>query len=321
MRASRPSPQPATGPSCRPSLLRACLPGTGTFFAFLTAFAFLFATLPASAKEGHFEAIKKLYGFDDWDRKVSVRNGFPVFELAFDGWKGRDLFLNGGVVTRTFTEKDKPGAPPAFVVETYVGDTVLEAHQWLLGWLASRSDSYTLQALQDENHPKHKDQFGNLALTTREGPAGSELAIVFVRGNIGIRISAAHRQAYPELDLDALLGLGKHIDQQIQSQDVLPEGKKPARPRILKLDLLKRPLRAGSREALEFQVEDPAGKDYLTKWKVGGSARGAVRKDKAGNWKLRAERDGKLVLTAEVISSLGTYARRDLKLEVEQRPR
>lgn len=280
----------------------------------------ILTTAICPAQNERLEEVKKEYGFADWDRQPQMRNGFYFLALTFEHWKARDLFLNRRFITRTFSGKDQPDPRAAFTVEAFVADSVEEAHEVLIGWLASRAVPGTLPPMQKDSHPNHQSAVGNISYIAGEGGTKSSLFLVFTRGNIAVRMSGAHQRLYPKLDREMLLELALKIDSEILKRPA-PPNQKPERPRILEFEFSSKEFAVGGSTRLVLKIEDPgledpAQKNFLTNLRLSGKAQAIVNRDKEGDWSLRFTDFGEMTVVLEVVSSIGTYTRQERKLNI-----
>jgi hypothetical protein len=264
---------------------------------------------PRSALElRHRAETRERYAAAAWPRG-EVRSGL-VTELALAGWRAGDLDADRGRLTRTYARAGVRGAPPSFVVESYVADSIEDAHAALVTWLAGVQSPQTMPGLSELGLV-----LGDVGFAGRAGAAPHALAwIAFVRGNVAVRVSACDPVREPELDLGALADT---VDAAIRAAPPLATGRTfPAKPAIARLAAGRTTVVAGEVLALDVAVEDPARGAPHLEWTIGGPGQGYVERSKDGAWKLHTTGPGALTLVLEATGSQGTWTRGELHLVV-----
>lgn len=230
-------------------------------------------------------------------------------ELLLDGFVAVELGSEHGLVTRTFRHADSPAAEPSFVVESFVADSIDGAQDALLTWLAGVQSAQTMPKLSELGLA-----IGEAGFAGRSGAGPNTLAwIAFVRGNVAVRVVACDAPREPELDLGAL---ATTIDLAALRAPVLAAGAVPAKPRIEILSLPRAATLAGSKLRLDWTAIDPAQGESHLEWTVGGPGQGYVERAKDGAWELHTTGPGVITLGLEVTGSTGTFARREVTLNV-----
>ncbi len=238
-----------------------------------------------------------------------MRDGFPLASLELAGFRGGALRSDHGHMSRSFFPADAPAdAPPAFLVEALVADSVPEAQDALLLWLAGLSSA--------DLAPRDSDRdlsFGEVGFVGPSGAGAKAFSwIAFVRGNVAVRVVSFDPRATPDLDLAAPT---KAIDTGISARAPLALGAPVPKPEIAKLTVEKKAVVAGEAVKLDFTVVDPAGGQPHLAWDVGGSGQGYVEERDEG-WFLFTTGPGAIELSLEVTGSTGTYAEKAVELSV-----
>jgi len=247
------------------------------------------------------------YAQPSWTRgamRVGLAN-----ELALDGFVAAELGSERGLVTRTFRHADTPAAAPSFVVESFVADSIDGAQDALVTWLAGVQSAQTMPGLAELGL-----SVGEAGFAGRSGAGPNTLAwLAFVRGNVAVRVVACDAPREPGLDLGAL---ATAVDLAVQRTPALAAGAAPAKPQIERLSLPRLATVAGTNLRLDWNVIDPAHGEPHLEWTVGGPGQGYVERAKDGAWELHTTGPGVITLGLEVTGSTGTFARREVTLNV-----
>ncbi|MAF66196.1 MAG: hypothetical protein CMJ84_11135 [Planctomycetes bacterium] len=259
------------------------------------------------AKDPRLAEVRALYGRDRWP-SGSRRAGFDLGAAVLEGYAGARPAGLEGLVTRRFqgTRKGDRG----FVVELRVGDTVAEAQEQLLSWLASASTP--------ERVPRARELgvgVGELGFVgrSRYGDDHPEW-IAFVRGNVALRIVARDLRSAGRPRLGAVaraLDLGVAAGRLLEPDEVVEH------PLITRLACARGRAVAGERLRIEVAAEDPLGGIVRFFWHLSGPATGYMERDEQGAWWLHTTGPGELKLTAVAVGSGGTFTRRSLALVLE----
>jgi hypothetical protein len=251
----------------------------------------------------HLAETRARYAQPLWARGV-VRSGLR--ELSLAGWSSGALHCDHGLLTRSFQSGEDGQASPSFVLETCVADTAGDAQELLVDWLAGVQSSVKAPSAAEAGLT-----LGEIGFVGRSGAGPGALSwIAFVRGNVAVRVSACDdAQA---LDLGAI---ATSVDLAIQQESVLEEGV-PAKPRIDALTLPLASAVAGDVLRIQVAVTDPAAGEPHLQWTVGGPGQGYVEKDAHGDGQLHTTGPGANTLRVQATASTGTWARRELVLNV-----
>jgi len=230
--------------------------------------------------------------------------------LALSGFTAGPLASAEGLVTRElFHAGSLADAPASAVLETRVADTVADARELLIEWLAGLQSATPAPPASEVGLA-----IGDVAYVGRAGAGPNALAwIAFVRGNVAVRVSACDPVREPALDLGAL---ATEVDQAIGRAPALETGRLPARPLIATLAASPTSVVAGTAVILEVSVADPAGGAPHLQWVVGGPGQGYVELGRDGVLRLHTTGSGAIALALEVTGSTGTWTRREIALDV-----
>lgn len=255
----------------------------------------------------HRDEVRTRYAQARWTRG-EPRTGLAT-DLALPGWVAGQPQSERGLLTRTFRRADEPEGAPAFVLETRVADSLAEAQELLVIWLAGVQSGEAMPSAAEVGLT-----LGDAAFVGRSGAGPAALAwIAFVRGNVAVRVLACDAPRTPDLDLGALAGL---VDQAILRAPRLAAGSVPARPEVRFRNAPRAVLVAGGTLRLDISVTDPAGGAPHLEWVVGGPGQGYVERAADGAWELHTTGPGALTLALEVTGSTGTWSRQTLDLSV-----
>jgi len=255
----------------------------------------------------HREKIAELYGFSSWP-KGEPRTGLAN-DLALSGWTGVDLQAVDGHLTRRFKRTEPETRAVSFVVESHVAQTPREAHQDLLGWLASLQSPQQRPVLRELG-----PAIGDVGYFSRSGAGPGALAwIAFVRGNVAVRVLAFDARQEPDLDL---AGVAREIDQALLATATVPRGTRIPRPVVRQLASEPGQVVAGERVRLKLEITDPHGGVPHLRWMLGGPGRGYVERGKDGELYLYTTAPGSMELKLVVTGSMGTTTRASVGLKV-----
>lgn len=224
-------------------------------------------------------------------------------ELDFDGFVAPGFEADAGRVVRRFHRPD--AEQPAFLVTSHVADTAAAAHADLVTWLAG---------LQSPQRMPSVEGLGDVAYMGASGAAEGAVAwVAFLRGNVFVRLSNFDAHLEPGL---ALVDMARAIDLTLLEAPQLVEGARPARPMVQTLSLSKTEVVAGARVHLEVEVADANGGKPHLQWTLGGAGLGYVERAADGELYLHTTGPGRIDLELEATSSMGTYTRAQVSLEV-----
>lgn len=219
-------------------------------------------------------------------------------ELELTGWVGGALRCDEGLIARAYRRPDR--GRPSFVLETLVLDSVEAAQDQLVSRLASATSPRLV---------RDGAGIGDAGFTA--GETGSAW-VLFVRNNVAVSLKASDPSGDPGLDLAAV---AQAVDQAIRPIPVL-DGAIPAKPKVETLALSRRTAVAGAILPIEIVARDPAGGRVHASWIVGGPGQGYVEATQDGAWLLHTTGPGTLRLILEATSSMGTWTRREITLDV-----
>lgn len=252
---------------------------------------------------------RTLYEADKWPRGP-MRDGIPLGSLELEGWKGGPLRSNSGHLQRTFTAGDKA---EKIVIEAFVGDSVEQAHQQLLSWLAGRQSTIPAPRAQDREL-----KIGDVAYLGLAGVGNQTIgSIAYVRGNVAVRIRNADPGSHPNIDLSTV---ARSLDEKIAAREALGDNAKPQAPTIEKLSPEKASVTAGEVVRLDVAVNDPQKGTPHLQWVVRGNGQGYVEPNQDNVWYLHTTGPGEISLALEVTGSTGTFASKETKISVLPRP-
>ncbi len=255
------------------------------------------------AEDPRITRTKERYGFERWPETRRRWNGLPLALLRYDGYREPELeFAPGAPVTLVYATED---GVRRFLVELRVHETVEQARDGLVEALTFVSSPKPAPTAES-----HGISVGDVGFV---GPSrGGRLSwIVFVRGNVGVRVVCLDPQADPHPDMRYL---AVWTDRLLLAQPSLPVDVLLTRPVIRGL-LPRLPVcTAGDAVPLDLEVDDAAA----WWWVVGGPGQGYVERDEDGRWLLHTTRAGAIELTCHVLGSNGVAGARTTSIDVRE---
>jgi hypothetical protein len=262
----------------------------------------------SSLEQRHRAEVRVRYAQSSWPRG-GVQRGLPT-ALKLDGWSTEDVQSERGLLTRSFRRAETDEAA-AFVLETFVADSVEQAQERLLDWLASA------QALQRAPSTRESGLLiGDIGFVGRRGTDAAGLAwIAFVRGNAAVRVRACQDPSESTRVLD-LAAIARAVDREAIEAPLQEDGAPPPKPQIRSFTSTRSAARAGEALQLELDIVDPDGAVPHLQWVIGGPGQGYVERSKAGVWEFHTTGPGAATLRVEVTGSNGTFAQAELHFEL-----
>ena len=249
----------------------------------------------------HREQVERTYAAAEWARGP-VRAGLAN-DIELGGLEQAALEADGGRVLRRYRRGSRQDS--ALLVTSRVADTPIQAHAELVTWLCG------LQSVQPMPPVPGLGDVGHLGASGAAPDAVSWVA--FVRGNVFVLLNNTDPRLEPDLDL---VDLAKGIDLGLLEVPELPAGVRPVRPVISGLSLAETQVVAGARVRLTATTEDGHGGSPELTWSVGGSGLGYVERAADGELYLFTTGPGRIELHLELTSSMGTFTRSAVPLEV-----
>ncbi len=242
---------------------------------------------------------RKIYDVESWP--IGARHaGYDLQRLSLPGHVGEAVEGSDGRVTRRF--RDAESRELAFHVELEVHETAREAHEVLLGWIASVSaDKLVPTGLQLDLAAGDRSYVGP-SRVAEDRP----LWFAFVRGNLAVRLTAHDPR---EGSAPALVDFARRIDDAFRAQEVLPAGVPLPRPKIEAFRCPQDECLEGTVLQLDLDVVDPAGRQFRPRFIIGGPGQGYVERGSDGRWRLFTTGPGEITLAVEVMGSTGTFTR------------
>lgn len=269
----------------------------------------LLLSAPAGAADARLDAAREKYAPSTW-QAGPLRDGFVLGAFCPEGFIGKPVEpAVDGVVTRTY--RDGRGGP-GFAVEVQASDSVDQARERLLGWLAFVSAPGKRPTAASRGLP-----VGDAGFVGPSGSAAGRFSwITFLRGNVAVRLVDLDPTRSPAPDL---AGIARELDRALLAAPELAPGARLTRPRVRTLVPATGSVVAGTSLALVVDVEDPTGTPTLS-WVVGGSGQGYVEADGAGGFSLHTTGPGSISLTLEVTGANGSTESRESGIEVLAAP-
>ncbi|MCX7704361.1 MAG: hypothetical protein N2234_09775 [Planctomycetota bacterium] len=259
-------------------------------------------TLPLVAYTDDFlELPKKTYKFEEWAGKDgSLKQGVLMKEVSLTPYEVLSersrLRTSGETILRYGL---KASGKIVFEVSVFVGDTVLEAQEALLKFLAICTMTI----------PTGKDAgvaVGDVCFAAKDGDA--VVMIAFVRNNIFIRISMIKvDETSPDI-----VEIAKKIDERIKSEEEVKETKDLKKPRI-DFSAEKEVTGADTPVELNLKIEDSQGGTLYTEIDEGG---GMVY-DENGKKYFKAEKPGEYKVTIYARSERFLVSKKSITIKVE----
>ena len=274
-----------------------------------TLLAILLFAAPLAAQEAqgedlaerHRRQVERDYAAAGWTRGP-VREGLAN-ELELEGLVRLTIDADEGRLVRHFRRTERQ--PAVLLVTSRVADTSAGAHADLITWLAGLQSTQRMPSVPD---------LGDAAFVGASGAArGAVSWVAFVRGNVFVRLNNLDPTREPGLDL---VDLARGIDLDLLGVPILPEGARPARPEVAELTLAEGLVTAGARVRLTAEVADAHGGTPHLTWSLGGAGLGYVELAQDGVPYLFTTGPGTLEVHREVTSSMGTFTRASVSLEV-----
>jgi hypothetical protein len=263
-----------------------------------------------AAPDAGLEQARKTYRATEWPRGVRYQ-GFVLGQFALPGLTGREPeCLPPAPVQRHYGDDQ---GRDRVRIEYYLEDTAAQAHERLLGWLATRSNT--------DPAPTAASQgviVGDVGYAGRSGTGAGRFArLAFTRGNLAFRVLDLAPATTPPLDLGSIA-----LALDAASQKAAPlaaTATVPARPRIARFAPARSRCLAGEVVPVDLEIEDPASGRPLVQWIVGGldQGQGYLQQDAGGRWQLHTTGKGPLVLTVCVVASTGSVASRSCELVID----
>lgn len=246
------------------------------------------------------------YGSVSWPAGPA-RNGLPVMSLSFDGFDGGPVdFSPGAPVIRRFADGE---GVDRFLVEVTVRETAGEARTVLLEYLASVSSSHKVPTLASLGIVA-----GDVGYVGR-APEKRISWIVFLRGNIAVRVACLDPRAVPHPEMGRI---AVAIDRQILNRPALSPRDETHRITLGAIVPARPACRAGEVLTLELPLVDEAGAPVAVRWMVGGAGQGYVERNSSGTWQLHTTKEGTIDLACHVLGPNGFTSSASVTIEVGQ---
>lgn len=260
------------------------------------------------ARNEHVQSVRARYDYASWPQGAR-RAGLPL-AVDVEGWSAGPLHSEGGRLARAYGRAEGDSRP-AFLVESFVAESVDAAHAELLLWLAGVQSAAAVPEARELGL-----EVGDRGYVGRSGAGARAISwIAFVRGNVAVRVSALDPRRLPELDLGAV---ARAVDLSILARPTLAAGAALPRPEIPMLVAQRTSLVAGEEVRLDATVIDPDGGEPHLRWTVEGEGRGYVEREPDGSFRLHTTGAGAMKLVLEVTGSSGTWARRSIDLAIAE---
>jgi len=261
----------------------------------------------AAPKDPLLERTATRYSVAEWPQGAR-RAGFPLGEVEIAGLTGKAVEFHAGGVSRRFDDAKGVGR---VLIELAVGEKVADAHAALLTHIAYVQSTKTLPTAAERSI-----RAGDVGYIGYGGKDGSKIAwLAFVVGNLEFRVQDLGPDAEGAVDVKPVV---EQLSARALALPALAEGVALPRPAIAKFAAEATEVKAGDSLALDLAARDIDGKPAAVDFIVGGSnqGQGYVEQDEQARWRFHATGPGKLSLTLEARSRLGTTSQKTIEVTV-----
>jgi len=261
----------------------------------------------AAPKNPLLEQSAARYGMAEWPQGAR-RAGFALGEIDLPGLTGKAVEFHAGGVSRRFEDAKGVGR---VLVELAVNETVAESHAALLTHIAYVQSTKTLPTAAERSI-----RAGDVGYIGYGGKDGSKIAwLAFVVGNLEFRVQDLGPDADGAVDVRPIV---ERISARALALPALAAGAALPRPAIEKFAAEANEVKGGESLVLDLAARDVDGKPAALGFVVGGEKQGQgyVEQDEQGRWRFHATGPGRLTLTLEARSRLGTTSAKAIELTV-----
>lgn len=247
------------------------------------------------------------YAMAEWPQGAR-RAGFALGEIEIAGLTGKAVEFHAGGVYRRFDDAKGVGR---VLVELSVGEKVADAHALLLNHIAYVQSTKTLPTAAERSI-----RAGDVGYIGYGGKDGSKIAwLAFVVGNLEFRVKDLDPDAAGAVDVRPVV---EQLSARALALPALADGAALPRPAIEKFAATATEVKAGESLVLDLVARDVDGKPAAVDFVVGGSEQGQgyVEQDEQGAWRFHATGPGKLAITVEARSRLGTTSSKTIEVTV-----